>query len=107
MRSFRSFSFFIPAKAILVPGMYFFGFSRYSNYRESVASQSEERVVLVQECPLSTQCLSVCWHRCMRIQQRIQYDVQKLRGVQDQSCFLRPFLGCGIEHIGSVEPVRR
>lgn len=31
-RSFRSFSFFNPAKAILVPGMYFFGFSRYSNY---------------------------------------------------------------------------
>lgn len=32
IRSFLSFSFFRPPNAILVPGMYFFGFSRYSNY---------------------------------------------------------------------------
>lgn len=32
IRSFLSFSFFRPPKAILVPGMYFLGFSRYSNY---------------------------------------------------------------------------
>jgi hypothetical protein len=31
IKSFRSLSFFRPPKAILVPGMYFFGFSRYSN----------------------------------------------------------------------------
>jgi hypothetical protein len=31
IRSFRSFPFFRPPKAILVPGMYFLGFSRYSN----------------------------------------------------------------------------
>jgi len=31
MRSERSFSFLMPAKTILVPGMYFFGFTRYSN----------------------------------------------------------------------------
>merc|ERR1739845_329226 len=31
MRSARSFSFFIPAKTILVPGIYFFGLTRYSN----------------------------------------------------------------------------
>jgi len=30
IRSFLSFSFFNPPKAILVPGMYFLGFSRYS-----------------------------------------------------------------------------
>jgi len=30
IKSFRSFSFFNPPKAIFVPGMYFFGFSRYS-----------------------------------------------------------------------------
>jgi hypothetical protein len=30
IRSFLSFSFFRPPKAILVPGMYFLGFSRYS-----------------------------------------------------------------------------
>lgn len=33
IRSFLSFSFFRPPNAILVPGMYFLGFSRYSNYR--------------------------------------------------------------------------
>lgn len=33
IRSFLSFSFFRPPKAILVPGMYFLGFSRYSNCR--------------------------------------------------------------------------
>ena len=31
IRSFRSLAFFKPPNAILVPGMYFFGFSRYSN----------------------------------------------------------------------------
>jgi len=31
MRSFRSLSFFRPPNAILVPGMYFLGFSRYVN----------------------------------------------------------------------------
>lgn len=31
MRSFLSLSFFKPPKAIFVPGMYFLGFSRYSN----------------------------------------------------------------------------
>jgi len=31
IKSFLSFSFFKPPNAILVPGMYFFGFSRYSN----------------------------------------------------------------------------
>merc|ERR1719434_594483 len=30
IRSARSFSFLIPAKTILVPGMYFFGLTRYS-----------------------------------------------------------------------------
>lgn len=31
IRSFLSLPFLRPPKAILVPGMYFFGFSRYSN----------------------------------------------------------------------------
>merc|ERR1712048_356151 len=31
IRSARSFSFFMPAKTILVPGMYFFRLTRYSN----------------------------------------------------------------------------
>ena len=31
MRSFRSVSFLMPANTIFVPGMYFLGFSRYSN----------------------------------------------------------------------------
>ena len=32
IRSFLSLSFLRPPKAILVPGMYFLGFSRYSNW---------------------------------------------------------------------------
>lgn len=32
MRSLRSLGFLRPPKAILVPGMYFLGFSRYSNW---------------------------------------------------------------------------
>lgn len=32
IRSFRSLAFFKPPKAILVPGMYFLGFSKYSNW---------------------------------------------------------------------------
>ena len=31
MRSARSWGFLRPAKTILVPGMYFFGFTKYSN----------------------------------------------------------------------------
>merc|ERR1719261_3418 len=31
IRSARSLSFLIPANTILVPGMYFFGFTKYSN----------------------------------------------------------------------------
>jgi hypothetical protein len=31
IKSFRSLGFLRPPKAILVPGMYFLGFSRYSN----------------------------------------------------------------------------
>merc|ERR1719188_76224 len=31
MRSARSLSFLMPAKTIFVPGMYFFGFTKYSN----------------------------------------------------------------------------
>lgn len=36
MRSLRSLAFLSPPKAILVPGMYFLGFSRYSNYKALV-----------------------------------------------------------------------
>ena len=32
IRSFLSFPFLRPPKAILVPGMYFLGFSKYSNW---------------------------------------------------------------------------
>lgn len=43
IRSLRSLGFFRPPKAILVPGMYFLGFSRYSNCgaRQSLSSCHE------------------------------------------------------------------
>ena len=34
IRSFLSLAFFRPPNAIFVPGMYFLGFSRYSNYQD-------------------------------------------------------------------------
>lgn len=40
IRSFLSLSFFRPPNAILVPGMYFFGFSRYSNYATILHQQT-------------------------------------------------------------------
>lgn len=40
IKSFLSLSFFKPPKAILVPGMYFLGFSRYSNYMPSPVSKT-------------------------------------------------------------------
>lgn len=48
IRSFLSFSFFRPPNAILVPGMYFFGFSRYSNYATtlSVSTVKDGNMVL-------------------------------------------------------------
>jgi len=41
MRSFLSLAFFRPPKAILVPGMYFFGFSRYSNCEDGISRSRE------------------------------------------------------------------
>lgn len=38
IRSFLSLPFFKPPKAIFVPGMYFFGFSKYANYFEYVST---------------------------------------------------------------------
>jgi hypothetical protein len=43
-RSLRSLAFFKPPKAILVPGMYFLGFSRYSNWR-GVSGCSRRKVL--------------------------------------------------------------
>ena len=55
IRSFRSFSFFSPPKAIFVPGIYFFGFSRYSNYYSCyyIVANREGRCESVPECPRS------------------------------------------------------
>ena len=45
IKSFRSLGFFNPPKAILVPGIYFFGFSRYSNCAASVRSPLAKRAL--------------------------------------------------------------
>lgn len=53
MRSLRSLAFFRPPKAILVPGMYFLGFSRYSNCEDSqscVVAGPAEWMVHTRDC---------------------------------------------------------
>lgn len=56
IRSFLSFAFFNPPKAILVPGMYFLGFSRYSNCnhcKQPISDASRSVDSCVPRCPLS------------------------------------------------------
>lgn len=54
IRSFLSLPFFSPPKAILVPGMYFFGFSRYSNCDGSEFAWAPlEGFGNLPECPLT------------------------------------------------------
>ena len=69
IRSFLSFAFLSPPNAIFVPGMYFFGFSRYWNY--NIVSHCHRPCMLHEEplsssytpvCPLSTQHPPSCWH---------------------------------------------
>ena len=48
MRSLRSPSFLRPAKTILVPGMYFLGFSRYSKRVSSLHSMPLEMLAVCQ-----------------------------------------------------------
>ena len=57
MRSLRSLGFLRPPKAIFVPGMYFLGFSRYSNYEPcelltvSPGTRERTRVSLFHSTP--------------------------------------------------------
>lgn len=44
IRSFLSLAFFKPPNAIFVPGIYFFGFSRYSNYIPVISSRGRAAV---------------------------------------------------------------
>jgi hypothetical protein len=74
MRSFRSLAFLSPPKAIFVPGMYFLGFSRYSNWVKLALSPTIRsrmdlaikwlHVANLPMCPLSTQHPSACSPRC-------------------------------------------
>jgi hypothetical protein len=52
IKSFLSLPFFKPPKAILVPGMYFFGFSRYSNYGKLANHETPFQIHLTYESTL-------------------------------------------------------
>ena len=102
MRSFLSLAFLIPAKAIFVPGMYFFGFSRYSNFAPvSVWAVSPSRRY-VPVCSHPSEQLCSCWHRCTRIQEFDRSDDRRCRVALARSCCLRLRRGYDIEHIVSV-----
>lgn len=77
MRSLRSFSFFSPPKAIFVPGMYFLGFSRYSNCR-LISTQVCNQLISenLPEYLGSIQWPSACWHRYRRNPRLNQCDVR-------------------------------
>merc|ERR1719436_27299 len=53
IRSARSLSFLIPAKTIFVPGMYFLGFTRYSN--KCLSDQTMPEFLLASEYPKPSQ----------------------------------------------------
>lgn len=108
IRSFLSFAFFSPPNAILVPGIYFLGFSRYSN---CVADQQGPFTLhnlglllgrCLQEC--SRSILSPC--SCSRLYTRNprlgQSYGQRGRGGWGRSCCPRLRLRCDIVRIASV-----
>ena len=104
IKSLRSLGFLRPPKAILVPGMYFLGFSRYSNCH--VLADESARCVFVwrnvRECRCSTRCPSACWRRCMSSPQRIQSCDRRDRGDLVRLCFPHPPLSYGIGRIVSI-----
>lgn len=64
IKSFLSLPFFKPPKAILVPGMYFLGFSRYSNCKEGATRSAKENPeyhppCACDVCVLSYKCVLV------------------------------------------------
>ncbi|KAH8627833.1 cytochrome c [Alternaria alternata] len=103
IKSLRSLGFLRPPKAILVPGMYFLGFSRYSNCH--VLADESARCVFVwrnvRECRCSTRCPSACWRRCMRSPRPDRSYGRRDRVGWGRSCCPHPPSGCGTERNGS------
>lgn len=89
IKSFLSFAFFNPPKAILVPGMYFLGFSRYSNCNRCKQPASDASGS-VDGCPprypLSIQLPCSCLRRYMRSLRLDQFCDQKDRVGWGRSC---------------------
>lgn len=89
MRSFLSLPFLRPPKAILVPGMYFLGFSRYSNWNlESALYASRIGLFcIIPMYPLSTRLPCVCSRLCMRSPPPDLSCARISRGGWAQSCY--------------------
>lgn len=105
MRSLRSLGFFRPPNAIFVPGMYFFGFSRYSNCWLSANDFLAIYIVpiaFVPRCLHSKLCPLPCWHLCRRTLPPVRSFDRTDRAGSGQSCSLHLPRGCDIESILSV-----
>ena len=77
IKSFRSFSFLRPPKAIFVPGMYFLGFSRYV---KRVSSCLHPRQLEPKNMGGNTiQSPFVCWSQCIEILLPVQSFVRTIR----------------------------
>lgn len=89
IKSFLSFAFFNPPKAILVPGMYFLGFSRYANCnnRKQPASDASNSLDgCAPRYPLSIQLPCSCLRRYMRSLRLVQFFDQRDREGWGRSC---------------------
>ena len=102
MRSLRSLGFLRPPNAILVPGMYFLGFSRYSNWARLAHGWIHQALRNVRECRCSTQHPSACWRRCRRSPRPGQTCGRRDRKGWGRSCYPHPPSGCGTVRSGSV-----
>lgn len=107
MRSARSPGFLRPAKTILVPGIYFFGFSRYSKSVSSFHVIPNGQKMKIPTNNLSARIgsnknrsyLSLCWHLCMNTQLLVRFYVQIIRKDLDQPCACHQLQRYGIERI--------
>ena len=89
IKSFRSFAFFNPPKAILVPGMYFLGFSRYSNCIDCKQPASDASNSVDSCAPrylLSIQLPCSCLHRYTKSLRLVQFYDQRDRADWGRSC---------------------
>lgn len=109
IRSFLSLAFFKPPNAIFVPGMYFFGFSKYSNYIPSRQQPGPGAVgpnVSLPKSRLPIQFAFPCSRRNMKNPRLNQSSDQRDRGDWARSYCPRFPLTYDIGHSESILEIR-